>query len=665
MINRHTKYYAAAAVSLLTLAVYMPALRNGFLVWDDNINITGNIHIRMPAAAFFRWAFSDIRLSYWQPLNWISYAIDYRLWGLNPMGYHLTGIALHSINTFLVVCFAAGSVRYIYANEALPDGPQHPANDLRGLIVGTIAGLLFGLHPLHVEPSVWISNRSELLCFFFFVASIAAYAGYVPAPGIKAAEKRGNHLLNRRYLLSLVLFCLALATKPAAVTLPVVLIILDLYPFSRIRSLKSFWEACTEKLPFLAPALIASIAALWSEKVRSRIALPEEVQFASTVLTSFKAATLYLWKLVLPLELSPFYPQPVKVSFFSAEYILPVIFVSGITAACVLTFGKRKIFAAAWGIYLVTLLPVLGIGKVRDVYMADRYFYLPGLVPFLLIGFGAAVVWMKADSSGYGKKFARLLLSVIAASLFAGMSYLTVKQIAVWKDTITLWSYVIEREPASTPVPYINRGLAFRENGGFAEALKDYSTAIRLAPRYADAYVGRGLVYHELGRNDHALDDYNTAVSLMPRSAEAYTNRGIVFGETGRFSLAIQDFDRAIVLNREYADAYIGRAVAYMQTGELQRSLDDCNAALQLNPFSADAFLNRGVVLEQMGQLDRAIADYDKAVELRPDDALAYLNRGAAYLKTGRSGQALKDYTKACDLGSNEGCSALRAAAGR
>lgn len=244
MVRHRSIYACAAIIALMTFALYLPALGNGF-VWDDFQYVVQNDHIRSINPAFIRWALTDSSINYWHPLAWLSLAIDYALWGLNPAGYHLTGIVLHAINTFLVVVFV---VRLVEIARARPD-PSVPGGDpgaaaspdeRSALITGGVAGALFGLHPLHVESAAWIAERKDLLCALFFLLCIIAHVDSVRGQRGRAGEgwRRTLFVLNRHSVLSFVFFVLALSGKPMAVTLPVVLLLLDWYPLRRAASLR-------------------------------------------------------------------------------------------------------------------------------------------------------------------------------------------------------------------------------------------------------------------------------------------------------------------------------------------------------------------------------------------------------------------------------------------
>ncbi|MGC2062927.1 MAG: tetratricopeptide repeat protein [Thermodesulfovibrionales bacterium] len=638
MKSQNRAYYLAGFIALMILAVYLPALNNGFVNWDDTDLVIRNTHIRSLDLTFFRWAFAFLNSTSanWHPLTWISHALDYAAWGLNPLGHHLTSIILHAMNTFLVILLV---VKLIEACEKHPSPqPSPPRGEgssmsppLRGgdrgegekkkmpltshvsrftLITAATTGLLFGLHPLHVEPVVWISTRADLLCALFYLLSVMMYMKYAGtiilysplAKGDKGgceagiAEKskkqpppppllRGNRsttfrqVFNKYYLLSLFFFTLALMSKPMAVTLPIVLLLLDWYPFRGITSLKTFRTFFIGKLPFIALSLITSLIAFMARSFTGSIL--EDTPLTTRILVSFKSLIVYLWKMVLPFNLSSFYPYPERgVSLFSPEYGSAVVLVVVISTACILLAGKKKIWLAIWGYYVVTLLPVIGIIRLGIPAMSDRYTYLPSLGPFLLVGLFIALISEKVNMNERGmalKRFGILLFFMI----FVAMAFLTVKQIGIWKNGITLWSNVIEKSPEGY-FPYLNRGELFWKSGQLDEALADFDKAIAVIPSFHTLYNKLGVAYGENNSFDKAIECFNKSLAINPNDDAAYYYRGYTYTFINEYDRALEDFTRAIELNQGNVKAYVQRANLYLQRGEKGLARSDFRKACEL-----------------------------------------------------------------------------------
>jgi hypothetical protein len=570
------KYYLAASVALTTFNVYFAALGNGF-VWDDVRYVSDNSYIRSFDAALFKWAFFDFYAANWHPLTWISHAADYALWGLNPLGHHLTNIILHAMNTFLVVLL---SVRLLDASGKRRAGSGQPSflDDRTALIAAGVTGLLFGLHPVHVESVAWVAERKDLLCGLFFLLSVLAYIRHAAGSAAGTDNRAGlPHRFTKHYLAALGFFILALLSKPMAVSLPVVLLILDWYPLRRIRSLGTFLNVFVEKLPFIAFSLASSVVTIMAQRAGGAMTLNEVVPLPTRVLVAAKALVVYLREMMWPVDLVPFYPYPRTASPASFEYLFPLLLIAGITAACIALSGKRKVWLSTWAFYTATLVPVLGIVQVGGQAMADRYTYLPSLGPFLIMGVAAA--WGSAKIFPFQERIYSGVLVIVLLSV--PLSYLTVKQIHVWENSLVLWDYVIEKEPERVPLAYYNRGTVLGEMRQFDKAIKDFDKAIALDTGYYEAYNNRGILYSRVGLYDKAEESFNEAIATDPKSAEAFANRGLLYSLTDRYDKAFLDFDQAIALNDGHAIAYYNRGKLFLRIGKKALAIADFRKACQ------------------------------------------------------------------------------------
>jgi len=698
---QHT-LFLAGIVSLTTLAVYLPALWNGFVEWDDNLYVYDNLNIRSLGPQFIAWAFSPFTDGNWFPLTLISHALDYAVWGLNPFGHHLTNILLHAINTFVVVVLIAKllamskSFRDTSTTATAQGGQISAFPDARAILAAAaVTGALFGLHPLHVESVAWVSERKDLLCGLFFLLSVLSYLDHAAAAG-QAAGTQGSSLLapDRRILFSFGWFLLALLSKPMAVSLPLVLLILDWHPFGRLRSLAAARGAFLEKLPFIGASLAVSMITYLSQRTAGSMEHMDRLSLGTRAMVAAKALLMYLMKMVYPADLSPYYPYPRSASFLSPEYLLSVAAVACIIAGAIAAARKNWLWFAAWGYYLVTLLPVLGIVQVGGQAMADRYTYLPSIAPFLICGL------IVARMSFGGPAFRVRTVLVAGAALCAAfvLSIVTVRQIGVWKNGIALWDHIIAKDATHAPVTYVNRGNVRLRAGDIPRALEDFSRAIELNPDYAAALYARGNVYGMTGDLDDAIDDYSRAISadpafkeallgraaafdargqtgnalddytraiaLDPDDANSYVYRGMTLKKEGLFDRAIEDYSQAIRLDPASFEAYNNRGVAYKHLRMYVQAVEDYNRAIEIAPRSGLAYCNRGIVFGTMGRIDEAVADLTSALHFEPDMVRALLERGSLYARTGRLQMARQDLQEACDRGSSEGCAAIGPQAG-
>ncbi len=534
--TRNKKYILAASIALLTFIIYLPALRNEFVYWDDNIYIFDNPHIRSLDGTLVRWAFFHFYEANWFPITWISHALDNALWGMNSLGHHLTNIILHAINTALVVLLALKLLEIVRERSEEKTSGSF-LYDRTILIAAGVTGLLFGIHPVHVESVAWVSERKDLLCALFFLLSIMAYVNAVRRRehSAEGAGQSGEKKRTLRALLpALCFFVLALLSKPMAVSLPVVLLILDWYPFGRIRSAGTLLKAGIEKFPFFVLSLASSIITILAQRFGNAIVSMNIVPLSIRLLVAVQSLIGYLQKMLLPSELTPLYTYPRDVSLFSFRYALSLLLVAGVTVVSAVMVKRQKLWLSVWGFYVVMIIPVLGIIQVGNQPMADRYTYLPSLGPFFILGLGAAWTSEKLFRDVRWGIFIKSVTVLAGSLLVFSLSYMTLHQIAVWRDSLSLWTAVIEKEPESVPLAYNNRGMVFLKAGQIDKAIPDFDKAIALDPAYAKAYYNRGSAFEQMGELDKAIADYKKTIALDPLYYEAYYYLDQALKKSGR-----------------------------------------------------------------------------------------------------------------------------------
>jgi hypothetical protein len=478
--------------------VYYPALGNNFVNWDDTVYVYENSYLTAPDIDFIKWSLSTFRNSNWHPLAWISLSLDYAFWELDPAGYHLTNIVLHAINTLLVTLLTG--FLFKKAMDSL-DGSI--------LFAAALVGIVFGLHPLHVESVAWVSERKDVLYAFFWLLSVIVYIRYASSVTLK----------RRRlyYFICLTIFLLSLLSKSMAVTLPVVLLILDFYPLKRLNLRKDFVKiAILEKLPFFLLSLIFSIVTIIAQKKGGAMEAMNYLSLPERLWGAVKAIGFYLVKTVWPVNLVPLYPLRLNISQLTWEYPGSLFIVLCITAISLRLRKRAPVIIAAWIYYLITLMPVIGIIQVGAQAAADRYMYLPVLGPLMVLAALNSKIWKT------GKKVHYLL---IALSFFLAMvmSFLTVKQISVWKDSVTLWEYVIEKKPGAVQAHY-NLGNAYREKGNLLRAEKAWRRTVEIDPTYSPALNQLGNIAYFSNLFVKAKEYYYAAVESDDKNAEAHYN---------------------------------------------------------------------------------------------------------------------------------------------
>lgn len=507
-------FLPAVATASITFLVYIPSLKGSFLNFDDYLYYE-DTHI---TAFSLTKAFTDAVASNWHPLTVISYAIDYKLWGLNAFWFHLENNILHSLNTLLVFILAS-----ILFNAIR--GPRYK------VVACAFVALLFGLHPLHVESVSWIAERKDVLCGFFFFSSLIAYIFFTAASPGKRAFK---------YTASLVLFALALMSKPMAVSLPIVLLIADFYPLERVKHFSGLKRLLPEKIPFFLLSLCSGLLTIWAQKAGGAVAPIELFPLTWRLWFSARAVVFYIYKTVLPVSLSPYYPISTNTDYFGLGGLPSIAIILAITLYALIMFRKKSIFIAVWSCFIVMLIPVIGIIQVGGQAAADRYTYLPSTGLFLLAGAGLMAALKVRE---------KLIVPACACvlSISVALSILTVRQQAIWKDSIALWNREIENFPDFYK-GYNNRGSAWAEAGKFREAIEDYNISIKLKQAYPEAYVNRGIAYLRLGENTLAKEDFLAAIRMNPKLGEAYHYLGQAFMSMGNAEYAATAEKKAMEL---------------------------------------------------------------------------------------------------------------------
>jgi len=554
----------AGAVFILALLFFIPVLGNGFVNWDDPLYVYENLHIRH---LDIRWIFTAVVASNYHPLTLLSHTLDYALFGLNPMGHHLTSLILHALNSALVFLLA----KRLFNKDSGRGGTLLPLT----------AALLFAVHPIHVESVAWVSERKDVLSAFFFLFSLLAYLRYT---------EKGHD--KKFYGLTLLAFILALLAKPMAVTLPVVLLILDYYPLRRDDN--GWGRLIIEKIPFFALSLASAIVTLWAQRVGHGLRGLETHSLFTRIYIAARAVTFYIQKIILPIKLSPYYPLPFNTGLVSSGFIISLVFLILITLLCILALKRQRWPAALWAFYLVTLLPVSGLVTVGGQATADRYAYIPTMGFFILAGaiISRAAVWGKGETAGR-KKSAAGALTIVILVVFAVQS---VRQEAIWRNSITLMSRAIELYPERAVIPYNNRGLAYDRRGNLQLALSDYKSAIAISPEFTDAYINRGIVYGESSLFTLAIKDFSRAIEIDPGNAKAYMNRGAARLGADDYAGALTDLKRGTVLDPGDARGLFNLGLAYLNAGERERGFKNMRKAADLGLPEAREFLSRGGV---------------------------------------------------------------------
>jgi len=515
--RRLSAAYALAGILLLTCAIYVPSLTNELTNWDDDKYVTANAAIQSLSLHDIAGHFARFVQGNYHPLTMLSLSVDYALGGLNPVVYHATNLVLHLVSTALV---------FVLIRVLVPE-----------LQVAAVCALLFGIHPMHVESVAWVAERKDVLYGLFFLSSLVAYVRYA-----KTAR-------SKYYWLAFALFILSVLSKAMAVSLTVTIVAVDVFlgrAFSR--------RLVLEKIPFVLVSVVFGLVAVAAQRAQGAVAdalLPfyERIAIASYGLLQ------YLAMLVLPFDQSTFYPYPVlPTGHLPASYWLYPLGVVLLAAATWLVRKRspRTVFGLTFFVLNVAL--VLQLFSVGSAIMADRYVYIASIGVFLIAG----TAYVQLTTTRYGR-WAAVGLAAYAVSLCVG----TYRYSKVWKDSLTLWTHVISRDPQSS-LPYYNRGSLLVWMQQYERGISDLSKAIEFQPRYAQAYHNRGAAKKALKDYEGAISDFSRAIEIDPGYKDAYLNLGNTLVSAGDLPDADRVYTQLIAIEDDRGrlrDVYVKRGI--------------------------------------------------------------------------------------------------------
>ena len=477
-------------LAVATLVVYAQVGWFDFVRYDDPTYVTSNAWVRNGLTADgFRWVWTATHGSNWHPLTWLSHMVDQEIFGGWAGGHHLTSVLFHVLNTLI-----------LFATLRSATGDEWPS---------ALVAALFALHPLHVESVAWVSERKDVLSALFGLCAIASWIAYA---------RRGG---RARYALTLALFACGLAAKPMLVTLPFVLLLLDVWPLDRLRSRPSratvggVGALLLEKLPMLAlSAASCAITLVAQERV---VASDEAVPFSLRLANAAVSYVRYLGKTLWPVDLSVLYPHPYQpggTPWATWQIWGAVVLLAALTAAAVRS--RRRYLQFGWAWYLGTLVPVIGLVQVGQQAMADRYTYLPLIGLFVIVAWGSAEV---------ARRFRGSIHVATVAALFALAAHvgLARHQTGRWADSISLFTHSLAVAP-DPPALHNNLANALAAEGRYQEAMRHYGIALRIFPDYARAHNNLGSALARQGRLDEAIEHFRRAAELDPGYESAVDN---------------------------------------------------------------------------------------------------------------------------------------------
>lgn len=539
MDRRWVRLAVPALVFAGAVVPFLPALAGEFVNWDDVAFIVGNPHWRGLSPAHLAWMFTAFDAGHYQPLSWVSLALDHAIWGMEPQGYHLTSLLLHATSAVLL---------YLIVLRLLP------AAGGRARVAAGLGALLWAVHPLRTESVAWITERRDVLSTGLLLGAFLAYLHAV----------RGGAGARRRHGLAGLLLTASLLAKAWGMTLAAVLLVVDLWVLGRPLSKRLLLE----KLPYLLLGLGAAALAAIAQRSGGATAALADHHWLERVLQAGYGVWFYLGKTVLPVALSPLYLIEEQRDFRDLpRYWVALVAAVGVTVAVFALRRRMPWLAAAWACYLIIVSPVLGLLQSGAQLVADRYSYVSCMPWAVLAGAGLALVLRagtgaRAVGAGAG---AALVVLVLAA--------LSVRQSAAWQNSVALWDQAVRAEPANY-VAWTNRanarletleasgdggGLDERARALLRDAIADYGRSIALAPGYGLAYASRGVARMALADHAGAVEDFDAAIELVGRDPDMLLRRGLAHRALGHGEQALADFDEVLALDPASAVARLER----------------------------------------------------------------------------------------------------------
>jgi len=526
---RQKPILVGALLVLATLLLYGPVTHHEFLVFDDDVYVTKNIHVSTGLnLSNVVWAFASFDEANWHPLTWLSHMVDCQLFGLNPGPQHMVNVFLHAANVLLLFWLlqkATGAVG-------------------RSFLVAAV----FAVHPLNVETVAWVAQRKSLLSTLFSLLTIAAYGGYVRRPDWK------------KYLVVVAVFALALMSKPMAVSLPLVLLLLDYWPLERYEDLpfRRKWERLlVEKLPLLLLSAASSAVTLVAQRSFGAVATTSKLPLSLRMGNAVVSYVAYIGKTFWPAKLAVFYPHP-EYSLVWSEVIAAAVVLVAITMA-VLYFHRVRYLATGWFLFVTTLIPVIGIVQVGSQAMADRYAYVPCIGLFIIMAWGLSGI---VDAIA----LPRVVPAVAALGLIVAFAAATSRYLPYWESGVKLFTRA--RMVAGRPDYMMELALAdaMFSAGRFDEALQHCREACALRPKpdFCHYKMAGFLLNRRQLRN--ALAEYELAGSLTDSKDMAVVcliNSGKILFDLGDYETAEMKFAAALQIDPNNNTALLLRQRAF------------------------------------------------------------------------------------------------------
>lgn len=541
------------------------SLGNDFVLWDDPAYITENKFIQSFSFENLQRFALELHMGNWHPLTWFSHAVDVAVFGLNPMGHHLTNLLLHGLNAILV----------FIVFQLLWRSAKGEDLSLSETLACFSASLLFAIHPLRVESVVWASERKDVLCALFSLLCYGLYLSY--------AQEENRRARQQYYWASWGCLALALMSKPMAATAPLVLLLWDVYPLNRWNRVDAR-RLIVEKIPFIALIAGATVLALVAQKGAGAMLSVERLGWDERIMNAVHSGFFYLQKTLVPLGLSALYPFAEERVFWSAWFLGPALFFILLVGGGVWLWRgtlRSPALLAVVLYYAITLAPVAGVIQVGTQAAADRYTYLPTLGFYLL---AAWLAWRGIES--ISEKHRRWVCLLALVTLYTVLAALTHRQTLVWADTASLWQNTARLYPDNLGRVHFTLAKIHDDAGRWREAEQGFLNAIRIDPKDIPARNRLGLLYSKLKRWEEAEAAFRSVLAIRV-DAKTLNNLGLLYLQKGDFQAAEDRYKEALQAEPGMMEARANLGYLYMKQGKLDSAEEQLRLALQADPENA------------------------------------------------------------------------------
>lgn len=608
-------------LAVLVLAIYFQATGFDFIDVDDNLYVYRN-----PAVLSglnwesFKWAFYAFHSANWHPITWLSHMLDIQLFGLNPGSHHAVNILLHLLNSILVLGVFRSLTGKFWPSAAV--------------------AVLFAVHPAHVESVAWISERKDLLSTFFFLLTLLAYGKCVRDENSTSAKVFGVPKASA-YWLGLALFALGLMSKPMLVTVPFVLLLLDYWPFERLRSINDLRALMLEKVPFFLLSAASSVITIMAQRSGGAVQSLDALPFIDRLQNAIIAYVNYIVMMFYPANLALSYPYPDEFSIIQVGASLLIL--AGITAS-VIRFGTtQKYLIFGWFFFLGTLVPVIGLIQVGAQSMADRYTYIPFIGLFVIVSFGAAEL-IELPNKGVA-----LVTFAILAIVTAGFGVLSCSQVSYWKNSETVYRRSLSLD-AGNYIAANNLCLLLADAGRTAEADGICSEAQKSGEKFPNIYNTLGILAMKKSNAEEATNYFSQYIERSPNDPLGHFNLATSKLVQAKPEEAETSLERAANLNRNYiapkafSDALSDLGRLYAAKGEHKKASEALARLLFLDQSNAEARLRMAASLYAIKDLENARGHISVLEQQQPENQAVLLLSGKVFAESGENESAIQRF---------------------